>query len=320
MPLVVADGLLREHILDLTYPIWNEGLTRRAYGQWNDAQLRTPWGRQHLSRVALLDDTGTVLATAKRYRLRARLDGKTVDALGLGAVFTPPALRGRGHASRLLETLVDEARADGVSFAMLFSEIDPAFYERLGFHRVPIDQARLRVLEKGGGAPAMLVRAGHANDFAALSAMHDVRTANVRLTVERRPEYIEFMLARKRLLAGLGTPGLRQVEFHVVEEGASAVAYVMLSVERNGWTLTEAGDRDPAGARLGAMLQTLTAREPSRARPPISTWWPRSFAVPPQLEVVESLPATDVLMIRPLRDISLPTSADEIFYWRSDFF
>jgi hypothetical protein len=42
--------------------------------------------------------------------------------------------------------------------------------------------------------------------------------------------------------------------------------------------------------------------------------------VPPQLEVLESYPATDVMMIRPLRDVRLPTSADEIFYWRSDFF
>jgi predicted N-acetyltransferase YhbS len=320
MALVVADDILREHILDLTYPIWNEGLTRRAYGQWNAAQLRTSWGREHLSRVALLDDTGTVLSTAKRYRLRARLDGTAVDALGLGAVFTPQALRGRGHASRLIETLVDEARADGAAFAMLFSEIDPVFYERLGFHRVSIDQARFGVLEKGGGAPAMLVRAGHVSDLVGLSAMHDVRTAGVRLTVERRPDFIEFMLARKRLLAGLGTPGLRQVEFHVVEEGASAMAYVMLSVEANGWTLTEAGDRDPAGARLGAMLQTLIAREPSQRRPAIRTWWPRSFPVPPQLQVLESYAAPDVMMIRPLRDINLPTTADDVFYWRSDFF
>ena len=32
MPLVVAEGALLDHILDHTYPIWNEGLTRAAYG------------------------------------------------------------------------------------------------------------------------------------------------------------------------------------------------------------------------------------------------------------------------------------------------
>jgi GNAT superfamily N-acetyltransferase len=320
MPLVVADGPLREQILDLTYPIWNEGLTRRAYGQWNDAQMRTPWGQVHLARVALLDEAGAPLASAKRYRFRARFDGQTVDILGIGAVFTPQPLRGRGHASRLIELLVDEGRTDGAALAMLFSEIDPAFYERLGFRRVPIDQLRVVVNEKGGGTPAMLVRGGHQTDLQALSVMHDTRITQVRFALERPPAHIEFMLARKRLLAGLGPPGLRHVEFHVVEEGASAVAYVMLSVDAHGWTLTEAGDRDPSGARLGAMLQTLIAREPSQQRPAIRTWWPRCIPLPPQWQRVDSHAADDVLMMRPLRDIALPAYADEVLYWRSDFF
>jgi hypothetical protein len=68
------------------------------------------------------------------------------------------------------------------------------------------------------------------------------------------------------------------------------------------------------------MLQTLIAREPSQRRPAIRTWWPRSFPVPPQLQVLESYAAPDVMMIRPLRDINLPTTADDVFYWRSDFF
>jgi hypothetical protein len=38
---------------------------------------------------------------------------------------------------------------------------------------------------------------------------------------------------------------LRQIEFFVAEEGASAVAYVVLNVNAHGWTLEEAGDRDP---------------------------------------------------------------------------
>src|SRR6478752_6181837 len=102
MHLVVADGPLLEEILDLTYPLWNEGLTRRAYGQWNVAQMRTAWGRLHLARMALVDEAGTLLATAKRYRLRAALDGREVGVLGIGAVFTPVPRRGHGHASRLI--------------------------------------------------------------------------------------------------------------------------------------------------------------------------------------------------------------------------
>ena len=68
MKLVIADESLRARILDSTFEIWNEGLSRDAYGRWNEAQLRTEWGRAHLHRVALLDEAGALLASAKRYR------------------------------------------------------------------------------------------------------------------------------------------------------------------------------------------------------------------------------------------------------------
>jgi GNAT superfamily N-acetyltransferase len=320
MPLVVADGPLLEEILDLTYPLWHEGLTRRAYGQWNAAQMRTPWGRSHLARIALVDEAGTLLATAKRYRLRASLDGRDVGVLGIGAVFTPVPHRGRGHASRLLEMLASDAARDGDALAMLFSQINPAFYERVGFRPLQLDQVRLTVHEKGGGAPAMLVRTGHESDLAAVMSMHEVRATGARLALQRPVDLVKFMLARKRLLAGFGSPGLRQVEFHVVEEGATAVAYALISVDGNGWTLNEAGDRDPAGARLGALLQVLIAREPSRHRPMIRAWWPRALPVPPQLQLTDRHDASEVLMIRPLRELSLPASGEDVFYWRSDFF
>jgi predicted N-acetyltransferase YhbS len=319
MPLVPAQGQLLEQILDESYPIWNEGLTRPAYGQWNLAQTRTPWGARHLERVALVDDAGALLSSAKRYRFAARLDQRDVRVLGIGAVCTPPDRRRRGHASALIQQLIEEARADGTDAVLLFSEIGTAFYERLAFKPVPLDEVRIRVRLQGG-SPAMLVRAGHERDLPALSAMHDVRSASSRFSLRRDVSHIQFMLARKRLLAGLGPAGRRIVEFHVAEEGASAVAYVMLSVEANGWTLVEAGDRDPAGARLGAMLQVLLAREPSVTPPPIRAWWPRQFQVPPQLELVERHDATDVMMMRPLSGITLPSSAEGVFYWRSDFF
>jgi hypothetical protein len=215
--------------------------------------------------------------------------------------------------------MIEQARADGAALAFLFSEIGTAFYERLGFTPVPIDEVRLGVKLKGG-SPAMLVRAGHETDLPAVSALHDTRSAGSRFALHRDVALVQFMLARKRLLAGLGPSGLRSVEFHVAEDGASAVAYVMLSVDAQGWTLVEAGDRDPASARLGAMLQVLLAREPSLTPPPIRAWWPRQFQVPPQLEIAERRDALDVLMMRALSDVSLPASADDLFYWRSDFF
>ena len=112
--------------------------------------------------------TPRLLATAKRYRYRVRLDGRAGWMAGIGAVFTPPLQRGRGFAWQLIEQLLEMERRDGVLFAGLFSEIGTPFYERLGFAAVPVDEVTV-VVNRRDGAPAMLVR------VAALALLLDVR-------------------------------------------------------------------------------------------------------------------------------------------------
>jgi GNAT superfamily N-acetyltransferase len=320
MTIVPVEGALLEQILDHTFQTWNEGLPRRAYGQWNRAQVKTPWARSCLQRYAAIDDDGRLLSTAKQYRLDVRLGDREGWMCGIGAVFTPPEHRGRGHASALIETLVSRAQRDGALFASLFSEIGAPFYERLGFTGVPLDEVTVTVDRKKGGAPAMLVRAGEERDLEAVAAMHAVRSASAPFALRRDAPLVHYALSKRRLLAGLGPPGLRQLEFFVAEEGASAVAYVVLNENANGWTLEEAGDRDPAGARLGAMLLVLLAREPTRRMPLIRAWWPRTFAVPPQIQLTDRSAPKDLFMVRPLSDVAMPKTADDVFYWHADHF
>src|SRR5512132_2236101 len=109
MELVAAEGRYLEQILDASFATWGEGLSRKSYGQFNAAQLRTAWGARHLQRVALVDEDDEVLASAKRYTLAARLDGRDVKVVGIGAVFTPPEHRRRGYARALLERVLARA-------------------------------------------------------------------------------------------------------------------------------------------------------------------------------------------------------------------
>src|SRR5436190_24256401 len=102
MRLVRAAGALHERILDETYPLWHDGLSRSGYETYNEAQMRTPWGARHLDRMSLVDGERW-LASAKRYGLELVVDGRVVPTLGIGAVFTPPAERRRGHARALIE-------------------------------------------------------------------------------------------------------------------------------------------------------------------------------------------------------------------------
>lgn len=318
---VPATGSVLEQVLDDTHPLWGDGLPRANYARAWEAQLRTAWGRQHLDRVALVDGPH-VLSSAKRYDFSLRIDGRIRRVLGLGAVFTAPAHRGRGCARELLSRLLDTAVTEGQEFAMLFSEIAPAFYERLDFVPLPLVESTLEVDQKRGGAPAMLVRSGDDRDIPSIAEMSAARTANARLAMERSEDLIRFQIMRKRLQSGLAPSGYRNNEFLVVEEGSQAVAYLVCTEQDGRWMIEEAGDRDPSGARLGAMLQVMLARHPSERLPEIKCWWPQSL-VPPQVRIAAASPTQEVLMIRPLRDRILPLpplAAPEVVFWHADYF
>ena len=50
MQIVPARAAMLDRILDETWRIWSDGLTRDAYARYNDAQMKTPWGRRSLDR------------------------------------------------------------------------------------------------------------------------------------------------------------------------------------------------------------------------------------------------------------------------------
>lgn len=320
MRLVVAEGDILERILDESYDMWADGMSRRAYGQFNVAQLRTPWGRDSLRRYALLDEDGQLLTSAKRYGFRARVEGREVDAVGIGAVYTPEPQRGRGHAPAIINRLVSEAAAQGAEVALLFSEIGAEYYERLGFIPVPRHELLMSVVEKKG-APMTLVRTAEERDIPAVASIADAMSRDHRFAMAQSENYIRYGLSRKRLLAGLSTPGALTVEFFIVEEGISAVAFVILTAADDDVVLEMCGDRDPAGARVGALLQVLRARTPGeralRMRGSLPPGW-----LPPQMRIVASATTTELLMVKPLRPgvLNGPLQERDILYWHGDLF
>jgi GNAT superfamily N-acetyltransferase len=320
--LVEADGAILERVLDDTYGIWNDGLSRHAYARFYTAQIATVWGRAHLKRLVLLN-RDDILASAKLYQLDAILDGVPLKVAGIGAVFTTPAARGRGAARELIDRLLERAAADGAELALLFSEIGPGYYARLGFEPIATVDRQLRVTESARyGAPMTMVRGGDDRDLRDIAALDAARAEPFRFHLTRDRDLVQFAIARKRLLAGLGSPGVRAVHFFVAEEGASAVAYVVIGVHGTEWTIEEIGDRDPAGARAGAILQALIAAEPAEKRPSITGWLPDGF-LPPQVTIVGERPSAETMMIRPLGDrgrMATALTAPDVCYWQADLF
>ncbi|MDQ2663230.1 MAG: GNAT family N-acetyltransferase [Candidatus Eremiobacteraeota bacterium] len=123
-------------VLPKTIALWGGGRDFERYASDTARLAGMPYGRKYYRTLAIYD--GDVLgASCKGYERTVR-DGKhKMCAFGIGAVFTPEDLRGRGYASAMLGAVLDRARRDGFSAAFLFSDIHPEFYKTLGFVELP---------------------------------------------------------------------------------------------------------------------------------------------------------------------------------------
>jgi hypothetical protein len=291
----------------------------QAVGQYEVALSRTAWGRRARRRFALMDGAA-VLASAETRDYAGTLDGRSVRICGIGDVVTSPGRDESQHARTLVEALVEEAARAGTDLALLCARpgLGAAVSEK--FESLPLSDLTLRVAESPRhGAPMTLVRGGEDRDLAAIVAMGRIRAETSRLHLDRDEDLVQDAVTRQRLLAGLAPSGVRQLHFFIAEEGITAAAYVVISVVGHTWTIEECGDRDVSGARVGALLQALIAREPAERRPVIGGWLPPGF-LPPQVAIAAATPARDAIWVRTLGPGTPPLrlSGDDVLYWHGD--
>jgi hypothetical protein len=314
---VAESGALLDRIIERRAHSEGGALTVRAYGRLHAALHRTPWGSVHQQTWALMDGQ-TLVASAERYALTAVLDSRTLSVCAIGSLclHTSP-----GDASAILElvrSLTDTAATSGSEVALLFPASGDRGWEDEGFDLMPSRDVVLRVTESARhGAPMTTIRAGEERDLEAIVAMGRKRAEGVRFHLDRDVDFVRYVIARKRLLAGLGAIHARQLMFFIAEEGITAAAYVVISVVGDEWTLEECGDRDPSGARVGALLQALIAREPGQPRPTIRASLRAGF-LPPQVTIASVAPSNDGIRIKILGSPDVSLRLDDVLYWRSD--
>jgi hypothetical protein len=317
---VAAEGAALQRIVATTPLAAYSGLSREAFLKYEAAQAKTAWALSHRRRFALVH-AGDVLASAERYDLTGRLDRQPIAICGIASVHSGgTGVDGRKVESALVEQLLDDARRDGADLALLFPTANRSSPVPHGFEAVPTTDVELTVTESPRyGAPMTLVRGGEDRDLDAIAAMGHVRASQCRFHLVRDAALIKHAITRKRLLAGLGSVGARQLLFVIAEEGITAAAYLVISVVGATWTIEECGDRDASGARVGALLQALIAREPGESRPVIRGWLPPGF-LPPQVSIASASSAAPVLLARALspRVQALQLSASDVMYWRND--
>jgi GNAT superfamily N-acetyltransferase len=132
---IAPEDYARE-VLPHTFPLWAGRRSMDTYVAQTSEIARGAYGRRFYRTLGLYDGK-TLLASCKRYERRLYNGSAIAKAIGFGAVYTAPPLRGRGYASVLLATELDRARNAGCAIAYLFSDIRPEFYMQLGFTAFP---------------------------------------------------------------------------------------------------------------------------------------------------------------------------------------
>jgi GNAT superfamily N-acetyltransferase len=204
-----------------------------------------------------------LLSALKLYELHGSAAGKPLQVTGIGAVYTPPALRRKGHAFAMLAAALARSRAAGAHAALLFSDIDVTYYERLGFRPVESRESSIALTQlprpAGGFRPAV------AGDEAALARIFArPRQGEQRLHLLRDEWTVLFQLRRLRELArarGVGEP-----EWGIVVEERHGEGGAMLRFGRDSVDVLDAAwSNDAAREALFGGLRDCMQRT-GRAR------------------------------------------------------
>ncbi|TAM91763.1 GNAT family N-acetyltransferase [bacterium] len=229
------------HVLPETFKLWGH---ERPYEQYV-ADLHeiehSSFGKRSFSFCGVRDEHGNVQSCFKRYGREATWEGRRLRAIGIGAVFTLPGERRRGLASLMLGAFLDRERQEGSDLAFLFSDVHPAFYERLGFAALPSRSFTVRAssLQRGRAA----ISAMEDGDIGGVRKCYDAGAARRPFALVRTPVIWDMIRMRERQDEVSPAHRFAQPVRLVVREGRVVRAYVKgwRQPRRDAYVLDEMG-------------------------------------------------------------------------------
>ena len=245
-------------------PIWGGGLSEDRFQIFQRRLADAPEAKDRYRLLGWFVN-GKLSSGMKAYDLLGSCAGRPLRLLGVGAVFTPPEFRRRGHAADMLRAVMAEYRGRGADAAVLFSDIGTRYYEHLGFRVLEsrecnVEAAALPPAE-GGVRPAL------AGDEPLMTRLFAAARGQRRgFALARDGWTLRFQLRRLRELArarGVGEP-----EWGLVAEGSFGEGAAMIRLARDSVDVLDAAwSSDAARDRvLGALHDCLHRVGRSRVR------------------------------------------------------
>ncbi|MGD9644467.1 MAG: GNAT family N-acetyltransferase [Pirellulales bacterium] len=193
---LASDEELREAHANV-HDVWHMGLPLEAH---IERRLTAPHHRRATWIVGCLDRR--VVCCLGLHPLEFRVSGQVVPSVGVASVHTLAEFRGRGFAPNLIAWAEDHARSRGVQLSVLFSDVKPAYYQRMGYLLVPAHRGELTVADHLAAAQERLDETrprieplAAQSHIETLQRIYNEAHAGDALAIERDQEYWNYLLA-----------------------------------------------------------------------------------------------------------------------------
>lgn len=239
--------------------------------------------------VGTLD--GRVVTACGCFHVSVRIDGAAERACAVGSVHTLAEFRGRGFAPQVLAFAESQERLAGKTFSLLYSDISPAYYERLGYRRCAAAQGWVNPTESQATLPTSctLIRFQPAEELSALSDLYDRGHAQHALSIARSADYWRYLLAQDP-----------QNEFYFADIGGKRTGYVRIAARPRGVIIRDLSfDEGPDEFKRG-LYTAVIALAKARGAERVGGWMPADAICRELFDVTDRV--QELTMIKSLID------------------
>lgn len=215
MKIELATPEVRESLFQARAALWKYDLSAEHYITRNHALYSHPFGKKRMETYVLREDSGKIVASMDFLSVRIASQQGTSDGFLIASVMTPVEERKKGYASYLLTERFKENRHQP---KVLYSDIDPKFYARYGFH----EKWMYAVETSVRSVKTHKARSISSDTF--LEKLKLLRQSSIKKTpisgaLEVDSELLDWHLERYRSFAKSAKMGFPEDVYHLCERG-----------------------------------------------------------------------------------------------------
>lgn len=280
-----ADDRDRRAAYTNTFEVWPMAKTLAEHVE---RRMASPKFRQADWFVGCLGDR--IVTSLGAYPETYIVRGEAVPGFSIGGVHTVKDCRGRGYAPELIEYVEEVQREQGTRLSLLFSDIEPAYYARLGYIQCPSYYAWAELREDGAEAETIRFtpfRPNSPQEVEALSAVYAAAHKRLPIWIFRKPEYWDRLLKND--------PG---DEYFVIDGDSPCRGYIRVQQSKDALFIRDLALEADDDIALSKVLTACIALGRRRGVKCIGGWLPNTETVRAQFKVTPR--DREITMLKPL--------------------